>query len=52
MTANSLLYDEVGIYEVSGKKIAVNMYDDRESNTTIDASNLSAVHLKKMSPRP
>jgi hypothetical protein len=39
-TANGLLYDEVGIYEVSGKKIAVNMYDDRESNATVDASDL------------
>ncbi|AKB17841.1 BatA domain-containing protein [Methanosarcina sp. WWM596] len=40
LTANRLLFDEVGIYEISGKKIAVNLYDDRESNTTVDASEL------------
>ncbi|HOW13218.1 VWA domain-containing protein [Methanosarcina sp.] len=51
MTANSLLYDEVGIYEVSGKKIAVNMYDDRESNTTIDASELISRSLEENEPK-
>jgi len=40
LTTNRLLFDEVGIYEISGKKIAVNLYDDRESNTTVDASEL------------
>ncbi|KKH45885.1 hypothetical protein EO95_09085 [Methanosarcina sp. 1.H.T.1A.1] len=40
LTANRLLFDEVGIYEISDKKIAVNLYDDRESNTTVDASEL------------
>lgn len=40
LTTNRLLFDEVGIYEISDKKIAVNLYDDRESNTTVDASEL------------
>jgi len=40
LTTNRLLFDEVGIYEISDKKIAVNLYDDRESNTTVDASAL------------
>jgi hypothetical protein len=39
-TSNRLLFDEVGVYEISGKKIAVNLYNDRESNTTVDASEL------------
>lgn len=51
MTANSLLYDEVGIYEVSGKRIAVNMYDDRESNTTVDASELISRAVAEDEPR-
>lgn len=51
LTANSLLYDEVGIYEVSGKRIAVNMYDDRESNTTIDASELISRSLEENGPK-
>jgi hypothetical protein len=39
-TSNRILFDEAGIYELAGKKIAVNLYDDRESNTTIDASEV------------
>lgn len=39
-TSNRVLFDEVGIYEISGKKIAVNLYNDRESNTTVDSSEL------------
>ena len=39
-TSNRILFDEAGIYELAGKKIAVNFYDDRESNTKIDASEL------------
>ena len=39
-TSNRILFDEAGIYELAGKKIAVNLYDDRESNTKIDASQL------------
>ncbi|MDD3247062.1 MAG: BatA domain-containing protein [Methanosarcina sp.] len=40
LTANRLLFDEVGIYKISDKNIAVNLYDDRESDTTVDASEL------------
>ena len=39
-TSNRILFDEAGIYELAGKKIVVNLYDDRESNTKIDASEL------------
>lgn len=39
-TSNRVLFDEAGVYELSGKKIAVNLYNDRESNTTVDASEL------------
>ena len=39
-TSNHILFDEVGVYEISGKKIAVNLYNDKESNTTVDASEL------------
>jgi len=46
-----LLYDEVGIYEVSGKRIAVNMYDDRESNTTVDSSELISRSLENDEPK-
>lgn len=51
LTANSLLYNEVGIYEVSGKRIAVNMYDDRESNTTVDSSELISRSLENDEPK-
>ncbi|WP_440952168.1 DUF7408 domain-containing protein [Methanococcoides sp. FTZ1] len=40
VTTSRLLYDEVGIYKVAGKDIAVNLYDDMESDTTIDASGV------------
>jgi len=39
-TSNRILFDEAGIYEIAGKRIAVNLYNDRESNTTVDASEL------------
>lgn len=39
-TSNHVLFDEAGIYEISGKKIAVNLYNDKESNTTVDASDV------------
>ncbi len=38
--SNRVLFDEAGIYEISGKRIATNLYSDRESNTTIDSSEL------------
>ena len=39
-TSNHILFDESGIYEISGKKIVVNLYNDKESNTTVDASDV------------
>jgi hypothetical protein len=39
-TSNRVIFDEAGIYEISGKRIATNLYNDRESDTTIDASEL------------
>ncbi|MHB8102862.1 MAG: DUF7408 domain-containing protein [Methanosarcina sp.] len=39
-TSNRVIFDEAGIYEISGKKIAANLYSDRESNATVDASEL------------
>lgn len=32
VTTDTLLLDEVGIFEVPGKSVAVNLYDERESN--------------------
>ncbi|MGP8322004.1 MAG: DUF7408 domain-containing protein [Methanosarcinaceae archaeon] len=50
MSGNRVLYDEVGIYEVAGKRIAVNLYDDRESDTTVDASDVIERSLLKTGP--
>lgn len=51
LTGDRLLFDEVGIYEVSGKKIAANLYDDRESDTTVDASSLIEEAVKRDKPK-
>ncbi|HIH75627.1 MAG TPA: hypothetical protein HA306_10995 [Methanosarcina sp.] len=51
LTTNRLLFDEAGIYEVSGKRIAVNLYDDRESDTTVDASDLISRAVAEDEPR-
>ncbi|CAG1007465.1 MAG: VWA domain-containing protein [Candidatus Methanoperedens sp.] len=32
VTTDTLLLDEVGVYDVPGKSVAVNLYDERESN--------------------
>ena len=50
MSGNRVLYDEVGIYEVAGKRIAVNLYNDRESDTTVDASDVIERSLSKTEP--
>lgn len=45
VTTDTLLLDEVGIFEVPGKSIAVNLYDERESNLVgggLEESNVSA----------
>lgn len=39
-TSNKVIFDEAGIYEISGKKIASNLYSDKESDTRVDASDL------------
>ncbi|MFP4654494.1 MAG: BatA domain-containing protein [Methanohalobium sp.] len=39
-TTSRVLYDDVGIYKVAGKDIAVNLFDDKESDTTIDGSDV------------
>jgi hypothetical protein len=50
MTGNRILYDEVGIYEVVGKRIASNLYDDRESDTTLDASDVIQRSIEQTGP--
>ncbi|MGB9938710.1 DUF7408 domain-containing protein [Methanosarcina sp.] len=50
-TSNRILFDEAGIYELAGKRIAVNLYDDRESNTTVDASELIERAVSEDEPR-
>ncbi len=39
-TVNRVHYNEVGIYEVAGRTIAVNLYNDRESDTTLIGQDL------------
>lgn len=51
VTTDRMLYDEVGTYEIDGKKIAVNLYDDRESDTTVDATALIEEAVKQDEPR-
>jgi hypothetical protein len=50
-TSNHILFDEVGIYEFAGKKISANLYNDRESNTTVDASNFIQRAVEEDKPR-
>ncbi|HWQ44474.1 MAG TPA: BatA domain-containing protein [Methanosarcina barkeri] len=50
-TSNHILFDEVGVYEIAGKKIAVNLYNDKESNTTVDASELIQRAVAKDGPK-
>jgi hypothetical protein len=33
-------YDETGVYRVAGKKIAVNLYNDKESDTTLSGDDV------------
>lgn len=39
-TLSRVLYDQTGIYEVGGKDIAVNIYNDRESDTTLEGTDV------------
>lgn len=51
VTTDRMLYDEVGTYEIEDKKIAVNLYDDRESDTTVDATALIEEAIIQDGPR-
>ncbi|WP_406661926.1 VWA domain-containing protein [Methanolobus sp. ZRKC3] len=39
-TVDRVLYDEAGVYEVAGRSIAVNLYNDRESDTSLEGKEL------------
>jgi hypothetical protein len=39
-TTSRVLYSSAGLYEVAGRTIAVNLYNDKESDTTIDGSDV------------
>jgi hypothetical protein len=39
-TVSRVLYDEVGVYQVAGKEIAVNIYNDKESDTTLEGDDV------------
>ncbi len=49
-TTKRVNYDEVGIYTVAGKKIAVNLYNDRESDTTLTGQEIIDRSKAKSSP--
>jgi hypothetical protein len=51
-TSNNVLFDEAGIYENSGKKIAINLYSDGKSNITIPASKLIQRTVAQDQPKP
>ncbi len=55
VTTNLLLLDEVGIYEVPGKSVAVNLYNERESDLSgagvaAEAANVSATNQPVYNP--
>ncbi|MFZ3384131.1 MAG: BatA domain-containing protein [Candidatus Methanoperedens sp.] len=55
VTTDTLLLDEVGVYDVPGKIVAVNLYDERESNLVsggieAEASNVSTSQQPVYSP--
>ncbi|WP_319507914.1 BatA domain-containing protein [uncultured Methanolobus sp.] len=39
-TVTRVLYDQSGVYQVAGKEIAVNIYNDRESDTTLEGNDV------------
>ncbi|MCQ6963623.1 BatA domain-containing protein [Methanolobus chelungpuianus] len=49
-TTSRVLYDEAGVYTVVGKRIAVNLYSDRESDTTLTGQELIDRSKAKDSP--
>jgi hypothetical protein len=55
VTTDTLLLDEVGVYDVPGKSIAVNLFDERESNLeggslNAEATNVTALNKPVYSP--
>jgi hypothetical protein len=55
VTTDTLLLDEVGIYEVPGKSVAVNLFNERESNLAggglnAEATNATALNQPAYSP--
>lgn len=49
-TTKRVLYSSAGLYEVAGRTIAVNLYNDKESDTTIDASDVMERAYSKDGP--
>lgn len=49
-TTSRVLYDEAGVYTVAGKRVAVNLYNDRESDTTLTGQELIDRSKAKDSP--
>ncbi|MEZ5333998.1 MAG: BatA domain-containing protein [Methanolobus sp.] len=39
-TLSRVLYDQTGVYQVAGKEIAVNIYNDRESDTSLEGTDV------------
>ena len=39
-TVSRVLYDQTGIYQVAGKEIAVNLYNDKESDTSLEGDDV------------
>ncbi len=39
-TVSRVLYDQTGVYQVAGKEIAVNLYNDKESDTSLEGDDV------------
>ncbi|SFM24298.1 vWA domain-containing protein [Methanolobus profundi] len=39
-TVSRVLYDQSGVYQVAGKEIAVNLYNDKESDTSLEGDDV------------
>ncbi|WP_340818492.1 VWA domain-containing protein [Methanolobus sp. WCC4] len=39
-TVSRVLYDQTGVYKVAGKEIAVNLYNDKESDTSLEGDDV------------
>jgi hypothetical protein len=49
-TTNRVHYDEAGVYTAAGKRVAVNLYSDRESDTTLTGQDVIDRSKAKDSP--